>query len=187
MTCPLNKFFLLENEPTDLENQALDDQMHEEFFSTISQQPDNNPVISTPEKIVRTLKKRKRIRARAHPLGLASTLAPRKRKRTAFRTPSRARTTMMKKKVKRGYNSTHSTTTIFQPRPCIRKRSLTSRKRLTRVRQTPDNPQPRIHHRTTNSTKNFPLFTCFCLSLYLVTAHRERREIVCPHLSKIVK
>ena len=178
------QIFLLENEPTDLENQALDDQMHEEFFSTITQHPANNPVISTPEKIVRTLKKRKRIRTRAHPLGLASTLAPRKRKRTAFRTPTRARTTMMKKKVKRGYNSTHSTTTIFQPRPCIRKRSLTSRKRLTRVRQTPDNPQPRIHHRTTNSTKKFSPFSPVSACPYISSPLTENDEKLFAHIYK---
>ena len=65
------QIFLLENEPTDLVDQALDDQMHEEYYSSLERKAAMSAVLSTPKKRTRKRKKRKkRITRKIIPLGL---------------------------------------------------------------------------------------------------------------------
>ena len=87
------EIFLLENEATDLEGLALDDQMHEEYYSSRAKKAAMSAVLSTPKKRVRKKSTRKKgIKKRIIPLGLHSKLTKRMLKKnaaTVFRTPGK--------------------------------------------------------------------------------------------------
>ena len=130
--------FLLENEPTDLTGQALDDQMHEEYYSSQEKKPAMISVLSTPKKRTRKKSiKQRRITRRIIPLGMKQKIRKKvleKPVTTVFCTPGKTGKKFSTRRKKISQRQVPVNLTINRTHSSVKKPTKRRSKGITRER-----------------------------------------------------